>query len=579
MTLYLKKNSETLFLVLGIILAAFGKVWLVHVQALSAAGGAMHDEYLFIRTASAVLNGNWLGPYDYLTLIKGPFYPLWIALNHILGIPLLFSQHLLYIFASLALVWALVPVLPGWKSTLLLFVVLLFNPMSFAGEIMPRVMREGIYPALTMLCFAGAIGLFLRSDQFMASSWPWSLIMVFSLPAFWLTREEGIWIIPGMMILHLATCWKFYNYLKNEPHGFRKTRFLKICIMAGMPYVALLICISAVKGLNYHHYGIFTVVEIKSRPFTSAYAALSRVAYAETRRYVPVPAETRQKIYAVSPTFEKLHPYLEGPVGQKWIGYVCAAVPTENIDHDSEFYRYIDLIEIACDDLAGGWFIWALRDSAAAAGFHCNALKAQRFYAQLANEVNESCDNGNIRCFDKRNSLIPNIDIKYFPFIVDSLAQGIVYLFSFKNFSATPLPSWGTLESISLVAHVTGNKLFFPDKDKQQPQDKIRMKILEGIGKIYQKAAPWAGLFLLCSPLILFFTFWKNPFTFPFFIMWLSLVVAIMTRLFMLAIIDTCSFPAISAQYLSPIYPLMLCLCYLSMVFVGLYTRRKIDKL
>lgn len=575
----MKKNSEALFLISGVIIVAIFKVWLVQVQTLSVAGGALYDERLFIRSAQSILAGDWLGSYDCLTLVKGPFYPIWIAINRILGIPLLLSQHLLYISASLALVWAAAPIFPGWKTFILVFVVLVFNPMSFAGEVMPRVMREGIYPALTMLCVAGAMGIFVRSGQSEAVCRPWSFLMALSLPAFWLTREEGFWIVPGLVMLHVATCWRFYKNLKKESADFRKIRALKICRILVVPYISLLVCIGVVSGINWYYYRVFTVVEVKSKPFTSAYGALSRMVPPEAERYVPVPRDVRQKIYAVSPTFERLRAYLEGPIGQRWIDVLCSAVPTESIHPDSKFYPYADLINVACDDLAGGWFLWALRDAAAAAGFYTSALKAQSFYRQIAYEINEACKDGCLHCLPERNSLVPPIKMKYLPNMANSMRRGLVYLFSFKNFSAIPLQSRGTAEDMSLFAHITGSRLHLPDNDWGQTQNTNRMKILNGIGKIYKKLSPWVGLSLLCFVLISFSTSRKNSLYFSFFIAGFCLLSMIITRLVLLSIIDVFSFPAISTQYLSPIYPLMLYLCSLSVVFLGSYAHKSDRKL
>ncbi len=50
-------------------------------QALIANPQFSHDDLLFIRLAQNLAQGQWLGPYDNLTLSKGPFYPLWIAVR------------------------------------------------------------------------------------------------------------------------------------------------------------------------------------------------------------------------------------------------------------------------------------------------------------------------------------------------------------------------------------------------------------------------------------------------------------------------------------------------------------------
>ena len=49
--------------------------------------GSVYDYVLFVRGASALLHGQWLGPFDQLTLAKGPASPVFIALTNRLDIP------------------------------------------------------------------------------------------------------------------------------------------------------------------------------------------------------------------------------------------------------------------------------------------------------------------------------------------------------------------------------------------------------------------------------------------------------------------------------------------------------------
>jgi hypothetical protein len=64
---------------------------------------------LFASLAASLATGNWLGPYNNRTLIKGVGYPLWIASNYLLGVPLLLAQNLLYVASRAVFVIALLP--------------------------------------------------------------------------------------------------------------------------------------------------------------------------------------------------------------------------------------------------------------------------------------------------------------------------------------------------------------------------------------------------------------------------------------------------------------------------------------
>ena len=123
----------------------FIKIWLVSGQTLCALGWNIHDDMLFLNLASALIEGNWLGRYTQITLVKGPFYPLWIAAIHFLSIPLLLAQHLLYVTACIIFGISVRPLLRNTPVVILLFSSLLFNPMSYADGPMTRVLREGIF--------------------------------------------------------------------------------------------------------------------------------------------------------------------------------------------------------------------------------------------------------------------------------------------------------------------------------------------------------------------------------------------------------------------------------------------------
>ena len=65
-------------------------------QAYTWVGGAPLDDELMFRAAQAITAGEWLGAYDYLTLSKAMFFPVWLALLHALHLPYLVSGAALW---------------------------------------------------------------------------------------------------------------------------------------------------------------------------------------------------------------------------------------------------------------------------------------------------------------------------------------------------------------------------------------------------------------------------------------------------------------------------------------------------
>lgn len=111
-SLYNGKIRDDRILFWWMLLLIIFRIWLLQAQDLLPTQ-TPHDDYLFIKLARNILNGEWLGPYDQYTLIKGPAYPLFIAAVHYTGIPLMLAQHLLY---SAICSLAIVAIRPLWKS-------------------------------------------------------------------------------------------------------------------------------------------------------------------------------------------------------------------------------------------------------------------------------------------------------------------------------------------------------------------------------------------------------------------------------------------------------------------------------
>ena len=71
-------HRQRLWLAIALALTVL-KLWLTRGQGVFALGSAGHDDRLFIELAQHLIRGEWLGPYNELTLAKGPFYSLFIA--------------------------------------------------------------------------------------------------------------------------------------------------------------------------------------------------------------------------------------------------------------------------------------------------------------------------------------------------------------------------------------------------------------------------------------------------------------------------------------------------------------------
>ena len=133
-----------------------------------------------------------------------------------------------------------------------------------------------------------------------------------SVGAFWLTREESIWLAPSVVLL--TAPWGIAA-MRGTPDARRNFWRAGLTVT-----VCTLLPVLLVSWQNYRHYGWFGTVEFHASEFNDAYGAMVRVKIDPELDHVPVTRQSREAMYKVSPTFAKLQPYLEGDYGRGWAG-------------------------------------------------------------------------------------------------------------------------------------------------------------------------------------------------------------------------------------------------------------------
>jgi len=356
------------------------KLALQRSQPLFAIGGTIHDDALFVKLAGHLVRGEWLGPYDQLTLAKGPAYSLFIAGNFFTGLPLTFTQGLLYAAACAIVVWSINPLLKANWAKLLGFTFLCYNPLTYEATTMSRLLRQHLTIPLGMIVAAALIALCLRRDQPRANQVGWSILGGLSLGVFWITREEGVWILPMVGLVMAALI--FTGWKEGRPAFIGILTVVVVWVgCAAIPY-------TLVAYQNQKHYDWFGVVDMRSAEFADAMGALMRIEVGPNRAQVPVNREAREAAYLVSPAFAELRNHLEeGPIAQKWM--------------EKQRYPFEERQFMA------GWFLWALRDAIAAAGYADSAGEFLDYCERLAAEINQACEDDRLPAGPPRSGLTP----------------------------------------------------------------------------------------------------------------------------------------------------------------------------
>lgn len=435
-------------LIAGIVLVCVCKLILVESLCIVAIPEGMEDDRLFVDLAVSILNGEWLGHYNHMTLSKGPFFPLFLAANFLLGLPLKFTEQLLYLVSGIVLLYALSGTIKNRVLLLVLFVVYAFNPAA-ASVASLRVLREGIYPSLTVLVFAGMIGMALSSEQPTKRLVKWSLLTGIALSAFWLTREEGAWIIPSIFISIAVSVRQAYRRRGEAPI------FSRLFVTAFLPWMICVLGLGVVASINKVKYDIFATNEIKNEPFASAYAAFLRVDHSEPiivpagwKARVAVPRSVRDAVAGVSPSFRDIQ---FDKVGNVWVEMSCRNAKEP------------------CDDMSGGVFLWALRQAVQKAGYYEDSKKAADYYRKLTNEVNAACDEKRLKCGPKRSSLVPPLRPEHLQEIPSIFLRGVLMVSTFGGAHTGLYPSApGSPEGMALFRNLSRGIVSLPAIHEKQ---------------------------------------------------------------------------------------------------------------
>jgi len=354
-----------------LVMAAYTPIWL--------RGRASYDDLLFIRHALSLIEGHWLGPYGDLTLAKGPGYPFFLAMGFELGLPVALSHALFYLVACIAMMCALTWVSSGTWMPVLLFALLLLHP-----AVLPlRVTRDSIYAPESLLVCAIAILLAWDLRRGLCRMWLAACGGVL-FGWFCLTREEGIWMVPGLLLIASGSAWMS-----------RKSGQSLRLLMRAMLLFALTAAVVNVsyKAANRIVYGQFVGVDFTASAFKDAVAALQGIHDGATVPHVPVPSKVRRQAYASSPAFAELEWYLENESspGYAWRKWGCQVYPH------------------TCGDFAGGWFPWAFRSAVASRGYYRNPRAAAAYYRRLTEEIRAACTDGRLQCHRSLLPLMPQI--------------------------------------------------------------------------------------------------------------------------------------------------------------------------
>jgi hypothetical protein len=345
-----RRTSQDLlaFYVVLALLAAL-KVYLVTGQDIVA---TPYDAYGYLRMADYWYWGSASSSY------RRPSFPLFVAVSSNTGLPLRLTFELFYIIASARFATAMLRLgFPLWSAAVG-FGITLMVPSSIVA--MNHALVEPMLVSVVIWMTAElAYVMTARGSVFWLHSLLLSLLVVIA----WFARPETILIsgaIAGVIILFLGAA-----ILQRRTTW---SAILSSVRVFGLPIVALIIANVGVAALNSVYFGRFSPTEdLRAPAFVRAYDDLQGIGTATPIHYVPVSREQMETAARVSSAFDEIYGALRGRFLDEYRQVSKDGAGVEN-------------------EIAGGWFIWALWTAVYQAGYQDSAAQ-DHFYDRLSQEL------------------------------------------------------------------------------------------------------------------------------------------------------------------------------------------------
>lgn len=501
--------------------------------------GGGHDDLLYLTMAETIVSGQWLGPYNHMTLIRPPTYPLLVALNALLEWRLHIFQQALYLLCVLLLTLVLrLWNISSWKRFMIFFLCA-FHPGSFVPNTF--VITEALYPSAATALLAGCLG-FLGATRVGLSfhKYVWLGVTTIAMAVFWTTRPEGVWILPFLG----GTTLVLWRHLRRQPASSIHQVMLSLGWVLAVSLSCTILSVMFFAAINQKYYGVRVIHELAEPNFVAAMNWLTRLAPESRRPQVPVTKQALEVAYQISPAFAQLKPYLTQQTdGKGWGKSGCS---------------YANI----CDDISGGWFVWAVRDGVHELGYYSSGQEAARFFYTIAEQIKDACRQGHATCANNPtgNILAPPLTLKDLPVITVALPRLAWLMISFGDL----LEQFKYYREISLAAPAELTARYHRITHDQNRPQPLEMPAFYSI-----QFFVFSAIQLLGGLWVLAWIVWRflkaNRFhpessdlsTLDGLVILLSLF--IIGRLGLITYLDVMSFPA-TIRYLLAVYPALLTL-------------------
>ncbi len=399
-----KNFFEKYYFILIVVLAIIVKLIITTNLPLNARDPIGADEYLMMQQAESLANGEYLGPYNFLTLVKGIGFPVFLAFSYKIGIPLLMLYGIFY--AAVCLV-ALVPIrrlVQKKPLQLIAFLMLLFCPATLDGSVQLIYRNMLIVPQSVLLVSSLMMMYYHVLDNNRKKLLGWTLLTSFAWVFMWHTREDSIWSVPlvglawVIMLIMIIKGVKSKIFTKKFWARKDNKKILTKFGIISLPFLLLFVSIHIISFINYQNYGIYTTNQLNNSNYTKAVMLMMKIKPEKEVERVEITRETLRRLYGVSPTLKTLEKEIEKDYESK-TGLVMAGDDNGEINEDL--------------------ITWELIGSASVVGYYKDAQTAEKFWNDVYQEIKQAIDDGKL----ETRPILPSRSLIPWPGKQDSFAK------------------------------------------------------------------------------------------------------------------------------------------------------------
>ena len=429
--------------ILFIMIITIVRVWLAYETPLYFLPNAAYDDGLFVEHANSFILGEWLGNFECRTIAKIPGFSIYLACCYWLGVPYSLGLIFTFILSVGVTILALSPIIKNKFLLVLLYILLLYNPLMFDIQIAQRVYRGGVLVCFSLMTISSFIGLYVRRFAGFKNVLVWTLLCCFSFTCFYIMKEDSVWLLP--FCIGVILCF-IVSLVKNAKF---KVQYVFPILL---PFLSVVIAMNIISYANQNNYNIHATADRVDSNFRLVVEDLNMIEDSnyDDNQWLWVSHEALNKAFDCSPTLANLKQAFDENY--------------EVNDHDS------------MEDYKGDIIFWRIKNLVNEAGIYSKGgSEVEAFYLQIHQELQNAFDSGKLNHKEglSVSKLTPPLSSSELEYVAFSTIVNLEECFFYNSAISSSMMAGGTEEQLELFSSITNSKYVKTDYQGLQFQPLI----------------------------------------------------------------------------------------------------------